>query len=107
MEVCKQFFLNTLAISERTVQTAFKKSKNGMMEDDHRGKTKHNDEAMQQRKKDLHRHFLSFPLVPSHYCRFSSNLLYLSSELTLSKMYSLYTEQCQHNQIKPLCYTTY
>ena len=22
-------------------------------------------------------------------------------------MYSLYTEQCQHNQIKPLCYTTY
>ena len=107
VEACKQFFLNTLAISERTVQTAFKKSKNRMVEDDHRGKTKHNDEAMQQRKEDLRRHILSFPLVPSHYCRSSSYLLYLSSELTLSKMYSIYTEQCQHNQIKPLCYTTY
>ena len=107
VEVCKQFFLNTLAISERTVQTAFKKSKNGMVEDDHRGKTKHNNEAMQQRKEDLRRHILSFPLVPSHYCRSSSNLLYLLCELTLSKMYSLYTEQCQHNQIKLLSYTTY
>ena len=100
-------FLNTLAISERTVQTAFKKSKNGMVEDDHRGKTKRNDEAMQQRKKDLCRHILSFPLVPSPYGRSSSNLLYLSLELTLSKMCSLYTEHCQHNQIEPLCYTTY
>ena len=78
-----------------------------MVEDDHRGKTKHNDEAMQQQKENLRRHILSFSLVPSHYCRSSSNLLYLSSELTLSKMYSLYTEQCQHNQIKPLCCTTY
>ena len=78
-----------------------------MMEDDHRGRTKHNDEAVQQRKEDLRRHILLFPLVPSHYCRASSNLFYLSSELTLSKMYLLHTEQCQHNQIKPLCYTTY
>ena len=107
MEVCKQFFLNTLAISERKVQTAFKKSKNGTVEDDHRRKTKHNDEAMQQRKEDFRHHSLSFPLVPSHYCRPCSNLLNLLSELTLSKMYSLHTEQCQHNQIEPLCYTTY
>ena len=78
-----------------------------MVEDDHRRKTKHKDEAMQQQK-DLRRHISLFSLVPpSHDCRSSSNLLYLSSKLTLSKMYSLYTEQCQHNQIKPLCDTTY
>ena len=31
-----------------------------MVEDDHRGRTKHNDEAMQQRKEDLRRHILLF-----------------------------------------------
>jgi len=107
VEVCKTFFLNTLSISKTTVKTAFKKCENGIVNDDDRGKTKHNDEEMNHRKDQLRQNILSFPLVPSHYCRSSSNLLYLSSELTLAKLYDLCKELCEQNQWQPLCYTTY
>lgn len=107
VEVCKIFFLNTLSISETTVTTALKKVANGVVEDDNRGKTRKRDEKMNHRKKELRQHILSLLQVPSHCCRSSSNLLSLSSELTLSKMYDMYKELCNRNTTQPLSYTTY
>ncbi|XP_036365422.1 uncharacterized protein LOC115219916 [Octopus sinensis] len=107
VEVCKIFFLNTLSISETTVTTALKKGANGVVEDDNRGKTKRNDKQMKHRKKELRQHILSLLQVPSHYCRSSSNLLSLSSELTLSKMYDMYKEVCKEKETQPLSYTIY
>ena len=107
IEVCKNFFLNTLSISETTVQTALKKSENGMVKADGHGKTKHNDDQMDQRRQELRQHILSFLVVPNHYCRSSSKLLYLSLALTLSKMYDLYKEVCNQNETQSLSYSTY
>ena len=101
--MCKTYFLNTLAVSERTVTTAFeKKIEDGIVSPDFRGNNRKEDDAMQQRKNELRKHILSFPRMPSHYCRESSNLLYLSADLTLAKMYELYTNHCYEKKLKPL-----
>ena len=45
--------------------------------------------------------------MPSHYCRESSNLLYLSADLMLTKMYVLYTSHSQEKKLQPLSCTIY
>ena len=100
--------MNTLAISEKTITTAFeKKIGDGIVSPDFRGNNRKEDDAMQQRKNELREHILSFLQMPSHYCRESGNLLYLSADLTLAKMYELYTSHCQEKKLQPLSCTIY
>ncbi|CAG9831322.1 unnamed protein product [Diabrotica balteata] len=41
----------------------------------------------------VEKHIESFPTMESHYCRKSSNRLYLDPNLSISKMFKLYVEQ--------------
>ncbi|KAK7475710.1 hypothetical protein BaRGS_00033032 [Batillaria attramentaria] len=59
---------------------------------------KYSDDAVNRAKE----HIASFPVVESHYTRKDTQRLYLSSELTLSKMYELYLEQCQQENQQPV-----
>lgn len=104
-QVCKKFFINTLGISERIVFTALQKldQNTGIVEEDKRGQKKKENESNLALDEKIKEHILSFPRMPSHYCRESSSLLYLPSDLNISKMYELF--KTSYNQ--PVSYTKY
>ncbi|XP_030747603.1 uncharacterized protein LOC115876055 isoform X2 [Sitophilus oryzae] len=95
VRVCLPFFCTTFAISKKIVNDAlFFKSVNGsyLGKDKRKGKPAHN--ATSKAKVQAVRRFLAdFPKVPSHYCRQRSSRLYLAPDLTISKLYQLYTER--------------
>lgn len=101
--VCKKFFLNTLAISDRSVRTSLGKiSTGGIMDIEKRGgrqsqKVIDRDKRLRE---TIQHHINRFPRVESHYCRASSTREYLHSELTVSKMYDLFVEE-NNNEDKP------
>jgi len=53
-------------------------------------------------------HIAKFPAESSHYSRSkNTNRMYLSSNLSISKMYELYREECQKNSTKPVSSSAY
>lgn len=94
VKVCKTMFLNTIALSERVVSTAWKKfDGNTVIEDDKRGRYEHekpvyNDEMV----KSVCDHVRCFPVVEAHYVRKNSCKLYLEGIESISRMYKLYCE---------------
>lgn len=106
--ICKTFFLNTLGIKEDIVYGAVKKLNDcGILERDGRGSHGKQRCISDLVKEHVRRHIASFPTVPSHYCRKSSNRNYLGSELNMSKMYSLYVEKCQEESRDPVTRSMY
>ncbi|CAF4889140.1 unnamed protein product [Pieris macdunnoughi] len=93
--VCKTMFLNTLSVGERTVQTALAKwsSGGGSVSPDRRGGTRTVviDDEMKQ---SVLRHVKTFQPIESHYVRKDTTKIYLESDLTFTKMFSLYNEWC-------------
>lgn len=53
------------------------------------------------RRRFIKKHISSFPKVPSHYCRKSTNYEYLPSDLNLQKMYECYLQRCQEENRLP------
>lgn len=92
--VCKTMFLNTLSVSERIVQTAFKKFDGVSDVDiDRRGRhTNHNIVIDREIERSVCDHVHSFAPVESHYIRQRSNKLYLDGNLSVARMFSLYKE---------------
>ena len=95
LQVCRQMFLNTAGITERQVRTVLQKTdKHGILQKEKRGKrTSHqvmNDAIMRQKMKE---HINRFPRMESHYCRAKTSDQYLSSNLTVLKMYELYKNE--------------
>ena len=96
VKVCKTFFLNTLGISDKMVNTAHKKINSiGMCNDDSRGKheTRPN-KTTEMQKMYVRQHINSFEKVESHYCRRDSKKEYLPPDLSVAEMYRLYLEYC-------------
>ncbi|XP_047517963.1 uncharacterized protein LOC125058011 isoform X2 [Pieris napi] len=93
--VCKTMFLNTLSVGERTVQTALAKwsSGGGSVFPDRRGGTRTIviDDEMKQ---SVLRHVKTFQPIESHYVRKDTTKIYLESDLSFTKMFSLYNEWC-------------
>ena len=99
IRVCKEFYLHTLDISQRRIEYA---NKNKVHEQenftDNRGahiKNKTSDPATEYIKK----HIDSFPRIPSHYCRQTSNKEYLEGKLSLNKMYEMYVSNCERDGV--------
>lgn len=98
IRVCKEFYLNTLHISSRRIQWFFEQPNPTL--DDKRGKhTKR--KVSNDVKRVIKDHINSFPRMPSHYCRSNTSRDYLESNLSISKMYSLYVEHCAGLKISP------
>lgn len=98
--VCKTFFLNTLSISETFMRIAIqKKSDNGMIESDLRGKHKASNKIPEEMCQQIRKHILKYPAYESHYSRERTEKKYLGSHLNISKMYSLYVEECLENNV--------
>lgn len=92
IQVCKVFYLGTLAISQTPVYTAHSKKDISNIPDTPKvGKhIKHRipDEDVNFVKE----HIESFPKIELNYCRANTEREYLDPTLSIKKMYSLYVE---------------
>lgn len=103
--VCLNFFCKTLAISHRVIETCMKNISNSGMYTgyDKRRDTKPYNSTNEEAVSLVREHIDSFPRVESHYCRRDSTKLYLGSDLNISVLYRLYTEDfCENKNIKPV-----
>lgn len=102
IQVCKTMFLNTLGIRKGVVDIAMKK------------RTGENTALKDQRGKhpkkitspatlaSVRKHIESFPVMSSHYCRAKTQRKYLSSDLNITLMYSLYKKECSEKNFAPV-----
>ncbi|CAB3247308.1 unnamed protein product [Arctia plantaginis] len=94
--VCKDFFLKALTISNRRfTNAAFTKTPiTGLPVYDKRGKHEPGNKTNEDKLQDIRAHIKSFPKFKSHYSREDAPFKrYLSPELSVAKMYSLYKEK--------------
>ncbi|CAH0715769.1 unnamed protein product, partial [Brenthis ino] len=91
IKVCKTFFCDTLAISQKPIYNVHK-TKNKVSNTPSPSKQgKHIKRATSEEDKLLVKeHINSFPRIPSYYCRKDSSREYLECYLSIKKMYLLY-----------------
>ena len=102
IQVCKQFLVDTLSISKQMIKTALSKciGDTEIVSLDLRGK-----HGMQksleysQTEECVKRHINSIPRVASHYCRQTSTVEYLPSELNVRKCFDLFMEKHPERRI--------
>ena len=110
VNVCKQFFLDTFDISSgRLSRATAKQNMHGDVSPrDARGRY---DNCKQRLSHDavekVKTHISSFPGYVSHYTGAQSKKTYLSSDLNVTKMHSLYEEQCNKDGVKPVTLWAY
>ena len=126
--ICKTMFLNTLGISKKVMRNAIEKGSNntgivekgsnntgivekgsnntGIVEKDRRGSTKNRKFDLDVTN-SLKGHIKSFPVVESHYLRKQTKRNFLSSNLSVSKMYDLYLERYKDANFTLPSYTFY
>ncbi|KAJ8969696.1 hypothetical protein NQ314_001637 [Rhamnusium bicolor] len=67
--VCKNFFLNTLCISQQTVDTALLKKEGGLVTPNKRGKHTPSNKISEAVRNGVRSHISKFPTYESHYSR--------------------------------------
>lgn len=93
-QVCRGFFLSTLAIGEKLVRyTCSKSTGKNFSKADGRGKDTPYNKTPDEMIDGVRAHIESFPKVESHYCRKSTNRQYLSPLLSVNKMYDMYKQE--------------
>lgn len=95
IQVCQQFFFNTLDVSSGRVYYYFgqNKSKPTITPSAPRH-GKHTKKVLSvEQKQGIRDHISKFPVVESHYCRKNTNKNYLYQGLNMSIMYRLYVEE--------------
>lgn len=106
IQVCKQFFLGTLDISQKPIYTVHSVEPKSQKKD-MRGKTGTQKKISNERKQVVIDHIRKFDVVESHYCRHNSERKYLEATLTIPKMYELYIEYCAEKNIDPVRMSMY
>ena len=105
VSVCKEFFLATFDISSGRLNRAVAKQNvgGGVSPGDARGRYEHSKQRLPHDAVErVKTHISSFPAYVSHYTRAESQKKYLSSDLNVTKMHSLYEEQCTKDGVQPL-----
>ncbi|KAK3922474.1 Replicase polyprotein 1a [Frankliniella fusca] len=96
IEVCKNCFTKTLAVSAKFIEVAMlKKSANvaGIVDTDSRGRASHSTVTEGQRQ-EVRSHLDSFPKYKSHYAREKTDKNFLDSHLTKKILYEEYKQKC-------------
>lgn len=104
--VCRLCFQSIFGETKGFVQLVLQKKNNsscGMVKTDSRGLAPPQNKRTPEELQDVKNHILSFPSHESHYCRNRINKKFLSSDLSISRMYGLYKE----NRGNPVCLTIY
>jgi len=106
IQVCKEFYLGVLQISDSRVRRFYEKSAEGTQYRDMRGrfnKVRTEFDSLQY----VRDHINSFARVPSHYCRSSTSKEYLESGLSVKMMYEMYVEKCHEDGKSPVKLSMY
>ncbi|XP_053685829.1 uncharacterized protein LOC128735366 [Sabethes cyaneus] len=109
VKVCKRMFMSTFDLRERKVRVLADKLVlgAGIAGDDMRKDNESRKQIDPEHAEYILNHIKSFPAEESHYSREKSSCLYLSSDLTIHRMYELYQDQCGVGNITPVHYNTY
>jgi len=108
IQVCKQVFLATLNVGERTVRYALDHTDgHGNSRIDKRGKHAPGIKKLPEQRQAVRDHIASFPALESHYTRARSAKKYLEATLNVRKMYELYKQQCADRQEEPVLESYY
>uniref|UniRef100_A0A6P7G7I4 Uncharacterized protein LOC114338671 n=1 Tax=Diabrotica virgifera virgifera TaxID=50390 RepID=A0A6P7G7I4_DIAVI len=109
IRVCKSFFLKTLCISADMIDTAYKGKGEGKMfvGKDNRGKKTPHNKTVQESIERVKSHIEKFPTMESHYSRKETKRLYLDPQLSITKMYNLYKQECLNENVKHVSEITY
>lgn len=99
--VCKNFFLNTLSISETVVRNALKNQTHGIVETDRRGRHEPRNKISEEIKENIRNHIRKLPKYESHYSREKTNRKYLGNHLNVEVLYKLYKEDCELLKLDP------
>lgn len=104
VRVCKKFFLQTFQVSDGRVTRALHKVKNSKSPgEDLRGKHRAAQKISEDQKQFCMEHISQFPAYQSHYSRHDNpDRKYLSPDLNLRKMFSLYVEWCRSHNYEPV-----
>lgn len=103
--VCKGCFLKTLNETPKFIEIVMKKkvkSVSGTTGTDERGKHAPSNKIEEERLQKVNDHINLFPAYTSHYTRKHTSKKYLGSDLNLTIMYNLYSEQEQNPVSKPI-----
>ncbi|KAK5639730.1 hypothetical protein RI129_010541 [Pyrocoelia pectoralis] len=91
VEVCQQYLLKTLHISQMTLRYTVSKSVQKSAKPDERGKHAPHNKTPKNVKEEVHNFIKKLPAVPSHYCRNKSTRKYLPNELkNVSFLYRIF-----------------
>lgn len=103
--VCKKVLLNTFFISQKRIQTLQNNLKDNItVPHDKRGMHHNRPHSKENFKTVITQHVNSFPRQPSHYSRHKSEKLYLSSDLSLAKMYRAFCEKYPNSKVSRTAY---
>lgn len=96
VQVCQKFFTKTLNIGPSVVFDAVNKRNSIGAFDviDNRGKHEPANKTKPEILEGIRRHIESFPCMESHYTRKDTKRKYLSADLNIRKMHTLYKELC-------------
>lgn len=98
IRICKTFFMNTLDINNRVIQTVVKKRKDtGLVEEDKRGKHHGHHKLPDGIKESIRNHINSIPRIESHYLRQQTTREFIEGGKTISDLHRDYVEECKRN----------
>lgn len=108
-QVCRDFFCKTLAVSYKPIAKAHQESSDTgeFFGQDQRSKHEPRNKLTPDVFKKIKDHIESFPMVDSHYCRKTTDRKYLSSKLSLAKMYDFYIEATAETAAEKVSYEKY
>lgn len=99
-QVCQQFILKTLDISQTYILYTLNHTKEGLSCDDSRTRTAPN-KYDENTKLNAKKYIEALPALPSHYSRKKSTKLYLPEQFkNLSNLYRLYIKYCKENYLQ-------
>lgn len=104
---CKGCFRSTFGETNAFINNIIEQkstASSGIIPVDGRGRNSPKNKIPVETLESVRQHIQSFPAYESHYCRQQSSVKYLSSDLTISKMYELYRESMSS---KPVSLTIY
>lgn len=108
IRVCKVFFMNTLAISDKTIRTVVKKNSEriGLMQEN-RGKHGNQFQLEAALKDGVKAHINSIPRIESHYCRARTKRQFIEGNLSIATLHRLYVDKCKEENKLYVSYKIY
>lgn len=107
IQVCKLFYCGTLCISQKPIYNVHK-NKTISNTPGATAQGKHKKKFTSQESANLVKeHINMFPRVQSHYCRPDTQKEYLEGDLSIQRMYDLYTTFVQEKGFAPVKYCIY